>query len=277
MPMTASEVTRVADGEERASYRVGADAGEAALEGRRLDLLGALRDRRSIGVFQTLGVGPGWRCLDVGSGGGSLARWLAATVGPAGHVLSTDVDLRFQGSSEGNLEVRQHDVVKDALPAGAFDLVHARAVLQLLEQREAVLDKLVRSTKPGGWIVIGDPDFGPFESQPLPAAFRALYEAMKAAAIRRHGYDPYWGRKLLSAFQRRGLLEIDCEGWSPLMRGGTESAEYLVLGYERAAPELVRAGLVDQATVDAGLAAARQPDFLAMGALSVIAHGRRPL
>ena len=279
MLVSASEEARVAYSDrprERPSYRISTDREEAAQEQRRLEMLGALRDRRSIGVLQEIGVRPGWRCIDVGAGGGSLARWLAAQVGPEGSVLSTGVDVRFQPGSAGNLEVRRHDVVQEELPENAFDLVHARAVLQTLEQREAVLDKLVRSAKPGGWIVVSDPDWGPFESQPLPDAFRRLYEAMQAVASRRHGYDPYWGRRLLPAFQRRGLLDIDCNGWSPLMRGGTESAEYLVLSYERAAPELVKAGLLDPATVDAGLAAARREEFLVMGPLSVIVCGCKP-
>jgi hypothetical protein len=38
-------------------------------------------------------VGPGWRCLEVGSGGGSIAAWLCDRVGPDGSVLATDLDI----------------------------------------------------------------------------------------------------------------------------------------------------------------------------------------
>ena len=33
--------------------------------------------------------------LEIGAGGGSIARWLAERVGPTGSVLATDIDPRF--------------------------------------------------------------------------------------------------------------------------------------------------------------------------------------
>lgn len=261
---------------ERPSYRVSDDPDEAAKEQRRLDMLGDLRDQRSAEALTRLGLTDGWRCLDVGSGGGALARWMAERVGPTGSVLSTDIDVRFQPRAAGNLEVRRHDVVKDDLAEGEFDLVHARAVLQTIDQRDEVLDKMVRAAKPGGWIVITDPDWSAFERQPLPEAFRALYDAMMRAAETANGYDRFWGSRLLDAFQSRGLEDVDGCGDCSTMRGGTDSAEWLILAYERAAPGLVEAGLVDQKTVNAGLAAARAPDFVALGPTSMLCRGRRP-
>jgi hypothetical protein len=63
-----------------------------------------------------LGVGPGWRCLDVGDGDGSVARWLAGRVGPEGHVTTTDLNTRFLvGHGLPNLEVRRHNILEDSL------------------------------------------------------------------------------------------------------------------------------------------------------------------
>lgn len=260
----------------RASYRVSDDPDEARIEARRLELLGELRDRRSAATLEALGIEDGWRCLDVGSGGGSLARWMAERVQPHGSVLATDVDLRFQREARDNLEVRRHDIVRDELPENEFHLVHARAVLQTIEQREAVLDGLVRALRPGGWLVVSDPEWSAFERQPLPEAFRALYDGMMDAAARVHGYDRYWPARIPSAFRARGLVDVDGRGDSHAMHGGTDSAEWLILAYERSAPGLVRAGLLDQTTVDAGLRAARDPEFLAMGPVSVSCWGRKP-
>ncbi len=261
---------------ERPSYRVSEDPEDAAKENRRLAMLGDLRDRRSAEHLTKLGVTEGWRCLDVGSGGGSLAKWIASRVSPTGSVLSTDIDVRFQSEGSDNLEVRQHDVVHDDLPADEFDLVHARAVLQTIEQRESVLDKLVRATKPGGWVVVADPEWSAFEQQPLPPSFRALYDAMMATAQEANGYDRHWANRLLPAFQKRGLRDIECHGDTSTMHGGTESAEWLILAYERAAPLLVQAGHIEQQTVDAGLREARRDDFLVMSPISMVCRGRKP-
>ena len=131
---------------QRPSYRVSEDPGEVAKEQQRLSMLGEMWDRRSAVILEKLGLGPGWACLDVGSGGGSLARWMAEKVAPDGSVLSTDIDLRFQRESQEILEVQQHDVVTDPLPGEKFNLIHIRAVLQTVDQRELVLDKLVAQT-----------------------------------------------------------------------------------------------------------------------------------
>jgi len=261
---------------ERASYRVSADPVEADREGRRLALLGDLRDRRSAQHIERLGIRAGWQCLDVGTGSASLARWMADRVGPSGRVLATDVDLRFAGEPAGALELQRHDVVTDPLPEAAFDLVHARSLLQTLEQREAVLDKLVRAAKPGGWLVVSDPEWAAFDRQPLPPAFRALHDAMLDIGGSAHGYDRHWASRLPAALRARGLERVDCIGTAYAMHGGTDSAEWLVLAYERAAPRLVEAGRLDAERVAAGLAEARSPDFLALGPVSIACWGRRP-
>jgi 2-polyprenyl-3-methyl-5-hydroxy-6-metoxy-1,4-benzoquinol methylase len=55
------------------------------------------------------GVGPGWHCLEVGAGGGSIALWLAEQVGATGSVVATDIDTRFLDSIQvANLVVRRH-------------------------------------------------------------------------------------------------------------------------------------------------------------------------
>src|SRR3712207_7018804 len=39
-----------------------------------------------------LGVGEGWRCLELGGGNGSIAEWLSARVSPSGSVTAIDID-----------------------------------------------------------------------------------------------------------------------------------------------------------------------------------------
>jgi ubiquinone/menaquinone biosynthesis C-methylase UbiE len=47
----------------------------------------ALADAFDLGTMRHLkdrGIAQGWRCLEVGGGGGSIATWLSARVGPSG-------------------------------------------------------------------------------------------------------------------------------------------------------------------------------------------------
>ena len=99
--------------------------------GERFDALAALYDPVTIRHFHTLGVGDGWRCLEVGAGGGSVVRHLADRVGTSGRVLATDIEPRFLEPLRdlANVDVARHDVAVDPLPEAEFDLIHARLVL----------------------------------------------------------------------------------------------------------------------------------------------------
>ena len=59
---------------------------------RRLALLENELDPITHRRLSATGLGSGWRCLEVGGGGGSVARWLSEQVGIAGYVLATDIE-----------------------------------------------------------------------------------------------------------------------------------------------------------------------------------------
>ena len=106
-----------------------------------------------------IGVAPGWRCLELGAGGGSIAAWLATQVGSAGRVVATDFDVsRIRTHSLNQLEVHRLDLVTDALPLGPWDLIHERLVLQHVPARLEVLDRMLTALAPGGWVVLEDFD-----------------------------------------------------------------------------------------------------------------------
>ncbi len=102
----------------------------------------------------------GWKCLEVGAGGGSLVEWMA---GRGAHVTAIDIDTRFIDQlASDSIEVRRVDLREDELPQAEFDLVHARLVLEHLTDRRQILDRLVATLRPGGWIVIEDYDWSCF-------------------------------------------------------------------------------------------------------------------
>jgi hypothetical protein len=102
-----------------------------AKEHERLTGIEALFDRSTTQRLADLGVTDGWHSLEVGFGAGSVALWLAGQVGSTGRVVATDLDPRFMdGHGPANLEVRKHDLATDPLEEAAFDLAHARMVLE---------------------------------------------------------------------------------------------------------------------------------------------------
>ena len=90
------------------------------------------------------GIGPGWHCLEVGAGGGSVARIMCERVRPAGHVVATDINTDWMsGSLPANVELRRHDIGVDPLPERAFDIVHARAALTFVPERRSALARMI--------------------------------------------------------------------------------------------------------------------------------------
>lgn len=221
--------------------------------------LEALYDPRTARFLDATGVGPGWRCLEVGGGSGSIAAWLADQVGDTGHVLVTDIDPRFLATlaeaGRPNVEVRRHDVGIDPLPEDAFDIIHARLVLIHVPTAPAALARLAAALRPGGWLVVEDfdptfidrsfPTAGPAEHAVVHAAFGALGELLVA-----RGAGRGWGRSLHRRFVELGLEEVGMEGYLTVRPGGSAGAL------------LDRANLVQvrDAAVDAGLIAAEEMD-----------------
>src|SRR5215831_15233185 len=125
----------------------------------RMTALAAQHNDATFRYMEKCGIALGWNCLEIGAGDGSVARWMAARVGPAGFVLATDIYPRFVlHKGPANMEVRVHDIVTAGLPEGVYDLIHARLVLVWLPARLTVLDKLVKALRPGGWLLIEDYD-----------------------------------------------------------------------------------------------------------------------
>jgi ubiquinone/menaquinone biosynthesis C-methylase UbiE len=257
------------------SYRINTDDEQVRREYDRLRVLARVADPTTWATLSEIGIAPGWACCDVGSGAGTVAAWMASQVGPSGRVVAMDVDTRFQPASSGIVEVRTVDVTASSLGSSEFDLVHARALLQHVQPREAVLDAMIAATRPGGWIVVTDTDWVQFDAQPVPEPFATLSRVLRGLSEQQHGYDGTWGRMLVSAFERRGLIDVEVHGRVWTMRGGTDSAEWYVAALERAVavvpPEIFPPGF-DAA---AAIAQARDPGFAILSPLSMTARGRR--
>ncbi|MGH9031678.1 MAG: methyltransferase domain-containing protein [Acidimicrobiia bacterium] len=260
----------------RASYRINDEVDQVRQERERLHVLARVVDPATRGTLGEIGVGTGWSCCDVGSGAGTIVAWLAEQVGTSGRVVSIDVDTRFQPPSAGTIEVRNDDVTAGPIGEAEFDLVHARGVLQHLAQREEVLDRMIAATKPGGWVVVTDTDWAQFDAQPVPEPFATLSARMRELSVQQHGYDGAWGRHLVDAFQRRGLVDVDADGRVWTMQGGRDSAEWYVAALARAVdvvpPEIFPDGFSTRAAIEQ----ARDPEFAILSPISVTARGRRP-
>jgi SAM-dependent methyltransferase len=190
--------------------------------GARLAALSALFDPSTFRHVDALGIAPGWRCWEVGAGGPSVPRGLAARVGPTGRVLATDIDLAWAGAAAGApIEVRHHDVARDAPPDELFDLVHARLVLVHLTDRERALRSMIGALRPGGWLLVedADPALQPLSVIDPVTAEDALANKLRTgfrALLAERGVDLGYGRKLPRLLRAAGLADVAADAYFPV-------------------------------------------------------------
>ncbi len=212
---------------------------------RRLTLLEQCYDAGTIRRLQALGVQPGWRCLEAGAGAGSVTRWLCSRVGPTGRVLAVDLDTRFlHERDEPNLDVQRVDLRIDEPPRAAFDLVHARALLMHIPQREQILDALVAALRPGGVLLLEEADHFPVPAADT-ALYREVFEAFLNSAVRA-GMAKDWARHLPIELHRRGLRDVQADCEAPLFEGGSVGADFWRLTVSQARDLVVAEGISPQ-------------------------------
>ena len=85
-------------------------------ERERLANMEAVFDPMTTECLEMIGVGEGWKCLEVGAGGGSIVEWLSERVGSTGKVVGTDLQTKFlEAIDASNVEFRQHNILTDDL------------------------------------------------------------------------------------------------------------------------------------------------------------------
>ena len=122
----------------------------------------AEKDSKPDEVLARLGLTPGMRVADLGSGGGYFALRFARAVGPEGVVYAVDVNARFlayveraaAGAGLSNVKTVRARENDSGLATASVDLVFSRNVFHHLPDRVAYLTRLRRVLRPGGRMVI---------------------------------------------------------------------------------------------------------------------------
>ncbi|MEU8927855.1 methyltransferase domain-containing protein [Kitasatospora sp. NPDC048545] len=248
--------------------------------GIRFGALAELFDPVTFRHVDTIGLGPGMRCWEVGAGGPSVPLGLADRVGPTGTVVATDIDVSWTApAAGGTIEVLTHDVAADPPPPGAFDLVHARLVLVHVADRAEALRRMIQALRPGGWLLIEDADpalqplLCPDESGPAERLANRLRSGFRTLMAAR-GADLAYGRTLPRVLREAGLVDVQADAYFPITSPACAVLEDATVRQIRAL--LVSEGLATDEEIDHHLANVASGRLDLATAPMISAWARRP-
>ncbi len=160
------------------------------------------------------GLRAGMTAVDAGGGAGFVTKIISEVVGDGGKAILVDQSserldaARTFNRGQKNISFTQSPLENISIESGSADYVFCRFVFEYLNSPELALKELVRITKPGGKIVVGDLDHNMLSHFPLSEKLQAQLTEVFNKLQAQKALDPYVGRKLYSWFYKAGLKEI---------------------------------------------------------------------
>jgi SAM-dependent methyltransferase len=227
----------------------------------RLRLIEEALDPATIMHLQATGIRKGWRCLEVGAGAGSVMKWMGSVVGE-GQVVAVDTNTNpIRHLSTGPYLVVEGDFLDVSLD-GEFDLAHCRYVLIHNRRSEEMLKKLCALVKPGGFLVIEEPDFtsakllnhaGDPSLQRVNNAICRMFEQMQL--------DPGFGLGLPQKIAGEGLRILRVDSRIHLHCGGDTMARMMGESTRALRDKYIATGEVDGADIQKYIERANEDRF----------------
>jgi SAM-dependent methyltransferase len=152
-------------------------------------------------ALDRLGLREGWRCVDVGAGGGDVTVALAELVGRDGRVYAVDSDPEARDEvARAAAEAAQAQVIaltqagEDLMLPEPVDLAFCRFLLMHVLEPVPVLRRMGQAVRAGGWVVAQEPitSAGRVGGSPLsmPDARHPDIGAVLPALVRDAGLQP---------------------------------------------------------------------------------------
>jgi ubiquinone/menaquinone biosynthesis C-methylase UbiE len=169
-------------------------------------------------IVRALPIRRGQEVLDMACGDGAYVPWLAECVGERGRVTAVDANAAYleEAREDGAGAPCEVDFIRAAIEAlpfadGRFDLCWCAQSFYSLPEPVEALRRMLRVTRPGGYVAVLESDTLHHVVLPLPVDVELAVRAAELGALAEQSGDPetfYVARNLRSIFLEAGLEDV---------------------------------------------------------------------
>lgn len=212
-------------------------------------------------MLDLIGVGEGWRALDIGCGPGGITDLLSRRVGASGRVVGLDMNAGFldveRKSAPANVTFVEGDAYSPELTQHSFDLVHMRFVASTAGEPERLIAAARHLARAGGTVALEEPDASSLHCYPPSPAWDALKRAL-IGAFEGVGADLLLARRLYWVARHAGLENVQLRTFIVAVRSGDPMTDYLPSTVESLRSTVLELGLMSEAELGEALAECRR-------------------
>lgn len=207
-------------------------------------------DTSTVLRIRQLGDFKGKDILELGAGGGSIAKYLKSLAGKSGNVVACDIKTKYLEhlESEG-ITVLELDVSTADFGVEKYDFIHMRLLLANLPEAPKVLKKIVKALKKGGFLLIEEYDFSTRVCYPESELVNKVDEAHRIDMRNRKG-DPNIGKKLFSYFKENNLKNVTVKAESFLGTADSSSRKSRKIGWSERKNRMIDSDLLTEYEID---------------------------
>jgi len=204
-------------------------------------------------LLDRIGVGEGWRCLDLGCGAGGITDLLSARVGPTGRVVGLDPDGASLAAARrwaaekglGNVEFVKGDAFAHDQPREGFDLVHLRFVMTTIGRHRELVQAAFPLVRPGGYLAVQEADASVLACYPRHPAWDRL-KTILTTAFECAGGDCFSGRQVFRLAVEAGLEGVEFRPCVVGTRSTDPLADFLPQTVLSTKPVILKHGLASE-------------------------------
>ena len=234
-------------------------------------------------LLDRIGIGEGWRCLDLGCGPKGLTDVLSERVGPSGKIIGLDYNPAFvkiaREGAASNTEIVEGDAYATGMPSQSFDFVHMRFLASTSGQPEMLVVEAKRLLRPGGIFAAQEADGRSLNCHPPHPAWDQLRHALEVCLPDCFGEDPV-AHRLFRLMRQAGFEEVCFRPALVSTHSDHPWWDYLPSTSESMRVEYLERGLFDPSDFDKTLAECRlhlaNPDTIVTSTTMTQTWGRAP-